>query len=126
MKWSSNHPTYREVAERDRGVCQRCGSAGTAEHPNQVHHLRPADRRENTHVAERLKVVCWLCHGEIHAHPAISYEDGWLLHSWARFRCPDCEEWHGDEHGRRTGDEDPRCPACTDLIEALLEEIGAT
>lgn len=77
MKWSTKHPTYRAVWERDKGTCQRCGKPG-----HQVHHRRIADRRENTHPAERLAVVCLSCHGEIHNHPAISYEDGWLIHSW--------------------------------------------
>lgn len=126
MKWSSKHPVYREVVERDHGQCQRCGSFGTADHPNEVHHLRIADRRENVICKARLKVVCWLCHAQIHAHPAISYEDGWLLHSWALFKCPDCNDWHGNQWGKRTGDEDPRCPTCSDRIESLLEEIGAS
>lgn len=77
MKWSSRHPVYREVWARDRGLCQRCGSTG-----HQVHHKRIADRREGKHVADRLIVLCFRCHGHVHENPADSYEHGWLMHSW--------------------------------------------
>lgn len=120
--WSSKHPTYREVVERDKGECQRCGSYGTPTYPNQVHHRRIADRRENTHVAERLVVLCCRCHQEVHSHPAISYEDGWLLHSYDRFRCPMCIDWHGDEHGKPYGD-GLCCPSCTESFSKLQAEL---
>lgn len=117
--WSSKHPTYQEVWERDKGTCQRCGARG-----EQVHHRRPADRRENTHVKERLVVLCCRCHDDVHAHPEMSYFDGWLIHSWAKYRCPDCDEMHGDQYGKRTlADDDPRCPVCSDRINDLLAEL---
>lgn len=121
VKWSTKHPVYLEIWERDKGTCQRCGKPG-----HQEHHIRPADRRENVVCKERIKVVCCDCHGEIHAHPAMSYEDGWLLPSWARFRCPDCLTLHGNEHGKRTlSEDDPRCPTCSATIEEMLNEVGA-
>jgi hypothetical protein len=45
-----------------------------------VHHVLPRAHGGNDHTP--LLDVCAPCHEYIHGHPALSYERGWLLHSW--------------------------------------------
>ncbi len=45
-------------------------------------HHRKLRSQGGTNDPDNLLGVCVLCHHEIHAHPAVSYEHGWLVKSW--------------------------------------------
>jgi hypothetical protein len=47
------------------------------------HHIAPSDRRRGVHDPERGLFCCLKAHHHIHANPAESYENGWLLRSAA-------------------------------------------
>lgn len=71
--------TYRdEVMERCYGVCEFPGCAHRADH---VHH-RKLRSQGGPDTAENCMALCFTHHDYIHAHPAESYDRGWLLHSW--------------------------------------------
>ena len=74
--WEREYQTARvAVLERCCGVCERCGEA-RAEH---VHHkLRRLHSRANE--LGFLAALCEPCHTTVHANPADSYADGWLIH----------------------------------------------
>ena len=59
--------------EADTAVC-----TGRAAH---IHHRKPRSHGRDDS-PENTLIVCAACHTFIHAHPAISYEKGWLVHSW--------------------------------------------
>lgn len=73
---------YKEASERvvtrSQGRCEiRTGvCAGRA---SQVHHKRRRTHPE-ANALENLAAVCEPCHTYLHAHPAESYENGWLIH----------------------------------------------
>lgn len=80
------------VRERSGGRCEIGidGCHGQAVH---LHHRRTDDRHESmtrtlspSSVARFLDSCSW-CHQWVHDHPAIAYEHGWLVHSWA-------DPWH--------------------------------
>lgn len=82
-----------EVAElvrwRDRDSCQRCGTY-TAD--GSLHH-RQGRGGADPHRAASLALFCGSgstgCHGYIHAHPAESYRNGWMVRRLSRNRCED-------------------------------------
>lgn len=45
-------------------------------------HHRKRRSQGGTNDPTNLIAVCVACHSYIHNHPAISYERGWLVHSW--------------------------------------------
>ena len=59
------------------GICR-----GEATHK----HHRKLRKHGGTDEAANLLALCGTgtlgCHGYVHANPAISYERGWLVHSW--------------------------------------------
>lgn len=69
------------VDERDLECCKRCGIYvdGGSRHHRKL-------RRFGDHSAANLVLLCGsgttACHGYVHANPASSYKDGWLVHSW--------------------------------------------
>ena len=65
-----------EVRERSGGNCEirLVTCKGRAQH--QHHRLRRSQGGPDT--ADNLLDCCWSCHDAIHAHPAESYEKGWL------------------------------------------------
>lgn len=69
------------VRQRDQG-CVRCGRFG-----GNIHHrrMRSQSPKDVVHNVENLIVLCGSgttgCHGWVHAHPAVSYERGWLVKS---------------------------------------------
>ena len=68
----SDHP----LAVYCEAVTEVC--TGRAEHR---HHRLPRSgggSDEATNTAD----VCGACHRFIHANPAVSYPNGWLIHSW--------------------------------------------
>lgn len=68
----------KAVKERDGHRCRRCG-ATEALH---AHHVQP--RGPSPHLRHDIDngvTLCRLCHSHVHAHPAESYEVGWLKRS---------------------------------------------
>jgi 5-methylcytosine-specific restriction enzyme A len=65
------------VFERANGYCEantpQCRGA-----MDQVHHRKGRDGDLIDNV-DLLLGVCWACHNHIHANPALSYEQGWLV-----------------------------------------------
>lgn len=70
----------RAVGRRSRGFCEVRTEVCTEE-AQHTHHrkLRSAG---GSHDPSNLLGVCHACHDFLHANPELSYEHGWLLHSW--------------------------------------------
>lgn len=69
-----------EVRERSKGECEVRSKVctGRAEH---CHHVLP--RSAGGFVDTGLLLdACAACHGYLHAHPAESYQNGWLVHGY--------------------------------------------
>lgn len=45
-------------------------------------HHRKMRSQGGGHTASNLLHLCFPCHTYVHEHPADSYANGWLLHSW--------------------------------------------
>lgn len=71
--------TRAEVKGRSDGWCEAQPCVNRADH---LHHRKL--RRFGNHSALNLLHVCSFHHQWIHDHPAMSYENGWLLHSWEK------------------------------------------
>jgi hypothetical protein len=73
------HKVKPIVKARSKGVCEAktevCERAAV-----HVHH-RKLRSQGGSNDPVNLIDVCFACHNWIHLHPAISYEQGWLLHS---------------------------------------------
>lgn len=73
--------TTAAVDIRDNFCCVLCGRAidGGSRHHRQL-------RRHGDHSPANIVLLCGSgttgCHGWVHAHPAASYAQGWLVHSW--------------------------------------------
>ena len=69
------------IRQRSRHQCEARTEAcvGAGEH---IHH-RKLRSQGGTNSANNLIDVCTPCHNWIHAHPALSYERGWLIHGYA-------------------------------------------
>lgn len=74
--------TVELVQERDGG-CVRCGRWGGNTHHRK---LRSQASKQEVHLPQNLIVLCGSgttgCHGWVHANPAESYRNGWLVQSW--------------------------------------------
>ena len=74
--------TVELVRDRDGG-CVRCGRWGGNTHHRK---LRSQSSKQEVHLPQNLIVLCGSgttgCHGWVHANPAESYEQGWLVRSW--------------------------------------------
>jgi hypothetical protein len=68
------------VVARSGGRCEVQGPT-CAHIGRHVHHTRRP--RHLYHAPEWLLHVCHSCHAYIHAHPALAYDQGWLLRSSA-------------------------------------------
>jgi len=70
----------QEIMYRSRLNCEARleGCDGRGRH---LHHRKL--RRHGNHTAANGLHVCPICHDQIHANPAMSYERGLLVHSWA-------------------------------------------
>lgn len=70
--------TCDAVDERDRQCCARCGQyiVGGSRHHRKL-------RRYGDHGAANLILLCGSgttgCHGWVHAHPKLSYAQGWMI-----------------------------------------------
>ena len=67
------------VIERAAGACEACRF--TAAGKMDLHHRRLRSQG-GQHTVENLLWVHDYCHDTIHQHPAISYRQGMLVHSW--------------------------------------------
>lgn len=65
---------------RSGGMCEARTTvcAGVAVHR---HHVLRRPHTAGAHVLDDLMHVCHPCHDWVHAHPAVSYEAGWLRRS---------------------------------------------
>lgn len=80
MSWAQ---VRRVILGRDNEACVRCGYPA-----NDVHHriMKGMGGTRNEEVAygpANLISLCRECHVYVHAHPAKSYEEGFLVHSWS-------------------------------------------
>jgi 5-methylcytosine-specific restriction endonuclease McrA len=92
---SVNWEKARKAAlERDEGACQKC--LRPAEH---VHHrvlkgMGGTSDPEINFGLSNLVSLCASCHQDVHANPAKSYEEGWIVHSWQN---PEDVEWESPD-----------------------------
>lgn len=68
------------VRRRSRGICEVGSEVCTGE--AQHFHHRKMRSAGGSHSEGNGLAVCHACHDYIHANPDLSYEHGWLLHSW--------------------------------------------
>lgn len=70
----------RAVHDRAAGHCERCAMTTTVPH---LHHRRPkglgGSSRADRHAVSNLVQLCPTCHQQVHANPAMSAEDGWIV-----------------------------------------------
>lgn len=66
-----------EVRSRSKGRCEAKADRRCAGEGHHLHHR--AGRGKGRDRADLILDVCLRCHHEIHAHPARSYEVGWML-----------------------------------------------
>ncbi len=64
--------TRQAVHSRAGGRCERCSGRGY-----QMHHRQR--RREGKHAIENLVLLCGACHIDVHAHPAMAREEGFVI-----------------------------------------------
>lgn len=69
------------VYKRSRGACERC-FVGIPEDGFECHHRKLRSRGGEDTVINCV-ALCDRCHGHIHAHPAQSTEEGWMVPSHA-------------------------------------------
>lgn len=63
------------VNERDNHQCQRCGVRGS-----DYHHRRSRSVRDgHCHCACNGILLCYVCHGWVHANPALAMENGLIV-----------------------------------------------
>lgn len=65
----------KAVADRDRGRCQRCGMAGHEWH----HRKRRGGSDPHRHCVCIGITLCGACHRTVHANPARSREEGFIV-----------------------------------------------
>ena len=78
-KWEKSK---RLVEARDGEKCLKCLGPATAVHHRKVRGSGGSGDPEVNYGLANLVSVCEECHREIHLHPANSYENGFLVHSW--------------------------------------------
>ena len=70
----------KAVRRRSRGICEVGCEVCTGE--AQHFHHRKMRSAGGSHSERNGLDTCWACHDFLHANPELSYEHGWLLHSW--------------------------------------------
>ena len=75
------------VDRRDGWCCARCGASLECTGGSRHHRkLRGHCRKDERHTPANIVLLCGSgttgCHGWVHAHPALAYEAGWLVHSY--------------------------------------------
>lgn len=66
------------IDARDYGRCARCGGRGGARH----HRRRRRVADTHTHQPCNVVTLCLTCHSDVHAHPTMAKEQGWILKPW--------------------------------------------
>lgn len=73
-------------AERDGYACARCGRSLTGEQASLHHRRLRSHPFAGLHDPSNLIWLCGTgttgCHGWVHAHPALAYEHGYMVHAW--------------------------------------------
>ena len=69
------------LSERSRGKCEVVASVLCTGRGQDPHHRKTRSHGGGNELTN-LYAVCRPCHDFIHRNPAISYEKGWLVHSW--------------------------------------------
>lgn len=79
-----NSKTCKTVDKRENFACLICNTS-IYQTVGARHHRKMRSQAEKSvkHSVANLILVCEPCHRMIHAHPAQSYENGWLVHSYA-------------------------------------------
>lgn len=78
--WEAEFRSARkQVIERADGRCERCGWMPVLWSSLHVHH-KAGRRLPDANRLDLLAALCPPCHEHVHAHPAESYTDGWLIH----------------------------------------------
>lgn len=70
------------VKARAGGHCELWIAGVCTTRIEQLHHRRMRSQ-QGRHTVRNLVGVCNACHGYVHRNPRESYENGWLVHSWA-------------------------------------------
>lgn len=100
---SSDNPskeTCRMVDDRDGRRCVRCGRSLYAVGGSRHHRkLRSQCTRVEKHQVQNLILLCGSgttgCHGFVHMHPTIAYENGWCVKSFQDQLEVPVRTWHG-------------------------------
>lgn len=88
------------VDDRDGRRCVRCGRSLYAVGGSRHHRkLRSQCTRVEKHQVQNLILLCGSgttgCHGFVHAHPTIAYENGWCVKSFQDSLEVPVRTWHG-------------------------------
>jgi 5-methylcytosine-specific restriction enzyme A len=67
------------VNERDGGICQKCPDPATDVHHRVTRGMGGSRDDTLNYGMANLVALCRSCHDEVHAHPAASYNAGWLV-----------------------------------------------
>jgi predicted restriction endonuclease len=68
----------KEVEDRSGGNCEFPGCFNVS---TEFHH-RKLRSQGGKHTADNILDLCRIHHRAIHDNPKVSYERGWLVHSW--------------------------------------------
>lgn len=79
MDWTS---VRKSILLRDEGKCRKCSRPAHHVHHRRVKGIGGTSDATIKYGQANLVSLCAECHAFIHAHPAQSYEKGWLVHSW--------------------------------------------
>lgn len=79
MNWDT---ARKQALARDEYTCRRCLRPAADVHHRRVKGMGGTSDAEISFGLANLISACRECHEHIHAHPAESYELGWLVHSW--------------------------------------------
>jgi 5-methylcytosine-specific restriction enzyme A len=79
VNWDS---ARKAALSRDGGKCQRCLRPAVDVHHRKPKQMGGTGNADTNFGAANLVSLCRPCHNCIHANPAESYQQGWLVHSW--------------------------------------------
>jgi hypothetical protein len=72
----------RSILERDDGTCVRCHCEACDVHHRRLKKIGGTSDEEVKYGLANLVSLCRGCHEHVHAHPAESYDCGFMVHSW--------------------------------------------
>ena len=90
---STSRDTWAKVKHivnaRDQGSCVKCQADATDIHHRTPRGMGGSSDPETNYGLANLVSLCRSCHDHVHANPAESYENGFLVRSWDDPRdCP--------------------------------------